>query len=134
MDAKFAPAIERANRWLRGVKPANTLETATLLLALPDRKDLASALRAIQTSDGGWGPLPHTPAEAFDTAVVLLALQAAGETAPIERGRSFLLSIQQPGGGWPETTRPAGQLSYAEHISTSGWALYALLMTDPKRQ
>jgi len=133
-DPKFASAIGRANQWLGAVRPANVLETAAILLALPDRKDLVPALRAAQTSDGGWGPLPHAPAEAFDTAMVLLALKASGETSLIERGRAFLISIQQPGGGWPETTRPAGQISYAEHISTSGWALYALLLTDPKRQ
>src|SRR5262249_44602573 len=65
-EPRFAAAIQRANQWLRGVKPANLLETAVLALALPDRKDLVAALRSAQTSDGGWGPLPHAPTEAFD--------------------------------------------------------------------
>jgi len=38
--------------------------------------------------------------------------------------------MQQPAGGWPETTRPSGGVSYAEHISTTAWALYALLETQ----
>ena len=48
---------------------------------------------------------------------------------PIARGRSFLLAQQQPGGGWPETTRPPGAQSYAQHISTSAWATLALILT-----
>jgi hypothetical protein len=131
---RFVPAIDRANAWLRSVQPSTVPDTAVLLLALPERKELIPPLRAAQNADGGWGPLPHAPAEAFDTALAILALRNSGETALIDRGRKFLISVQQAGGGWPETTRPAGQVSYAEHISTSGWALYALLLTDPKSQ
>ena len=42
---------------------------------------------------------------------------------------SFLLAEQLDDGGWVETTRPPGQQSYAQHISTSGWATLALLAT-----
>jgi len=52
--------------------------------------------------------------------------QARGAMA---RGRAFLVARQQPGGGWPETTRPPGAQSYAQHISTSGWATLALILT-----
>jgi squalene cyclase len=90
------------------------------------RKCLPLILKS-QTSDGGWGPQPHTPAEAFDTAIVLLALQAASETQPIARARAFLISLQEADGAWPETTRPSGAQSYAERISTTAWAAYALL-------
>jgi hypothetical protein len=134
---RFAPAIQRANQWMTSVHPENVLERAALLLALPDSagKHL-EALLAAQTSDGGWGPQPHAPAEAFDTAVALLALHGVGDTkstaAAMARGRSFLLKIQLPDGSWPETTRPAGFTSYAERISTAGWAAYALLITGPK--
>jgi hypothetical protein len=34
-----------------------------------------------------------------------------------------------PDGSWPETTRPAGQESYAQRISTTAWATLALIET-----
>ncbi|HEY2018534.1 MAG TPA: prenyltransferase/squalene oxidase repeat-containing protein [Bryobacteraceae bacterium] len=134
---EFAGPIARANRWFLAAEPANLLETATLLLALPrsvevKRKWLDQLLRA-QTAEGGWGPQLHAPAEPFDTAIVLLALDAIRDpkrtVRAAARGRAFLVSRQEPDGSWPETTRPPGQITYAEHISTSGWALYALLTT-----
>ena len=74
----------------------------------------------------------HAPPEAFDTAVVLLALASVdrAEVRPaIERGRAYLVGTQLEAGGWPETTRPAGGQSYAQHISTSGWATLALMIS-----
>jgi len=143
---RFAQPIGRANQWLNFMQPQNVLDRAAILLALPDSapKHL-DALLAAQTSDGGWGPQPHAPAEAFDTALALLALHgvvrpeaganlrdAHNPAAAIERGRAFLAKFQLADGSWPETTRPAGFTSYAERISTAAWAAYALLTTDPK--
>jgi len=134
---RFAQPIGRANHWMNLLEPPSVLDRAAILLALPELapKHLG-ALLAAQTSDGGWGPQPHAPAEAFDTAVALLALHGvrnAPYAAPaIERGRDFLLKFQLPDGSWPETTRPGGFTSYAERISTAAWATYALLITDPK--
>jgi hypothetical protein len=133
---RFEEGIARATGWFQVLEPANVPETAALLLAGPAArsKHLPLLLRA-QSSDGGWGPQSRMPSEPFDTALALLALDAAGGPAPaIARGRDWLIRQQQSAGGWPETTRPAGQQSYAEHISTTGWAAYALLATDPKRQ
>jgi hypothetical protein len=48
----------------------------------------------------------------------------------IASGRSFLLSLQVADGSWPETTRPSNQESYAQRISTTGWALLALIDTQ----
>jgi hypothetical protein len=124
---RFAAAIARSNQWLKAVKPESVPDMAAVLLAVPGRRDLLDRILAAQTSDGGWGPQPRMPAEAFDTALVLLALNGIGEAQAIGRGRSFLASIQQADGSWPETTRPAGQISYAEHLSTTGWVLYALV-------
>jgi len=134
---RFAAAIARADAWLTANTPGNTLDAAAMLLALPQseavrKKCLELILRA-QTREGGWGPGVNAGAEAFDTAVVLLALEAAGVTGLIARGRAFLLGLQQASGGWPETTRPSGQTSYAEHISTTGWVLLALLATRDGR-
>jgi hypothetical protein len=109
--------------------------------SLADRARLQQAavkVRDSQNSDGGWGPYPRSPSEAFDTALSLLALRGAlllesGDreltAAAISRGRRYLSSTQLAEGGWPETTRPAGYHSYAQHISTTGWATLALLKT-----
>jgi hypothetical protein len=125
--SRFAGAIERANQWLRTTMPLNLTDTAATLLAVPQRRELVSRIVDAQTSDGGWGPQPKAPAEAFDTALAVLALGVSGEARAIARGRAFLASMQLKDGSWPETTRPAGQISYAEHLSTTGWVLYALL-------
>ena len=157
---RFAAEIARADDWLQARESAATVDLAALVLALADRvgenetsgeapvrvaAKLAEAVKLLVSSQGslgGWGPYPNSPAEAFDTALALLALvripeagAAARNTLPerIERGRDYLLSTQLAGGGWPETTRPSGFQSYAQHISTSGWATLALLKTaDPE--
>ena len=130
-------AVKRAEAWLRSLQPRYVIDEAAVLLALPSepaiRKRAIDRFAKMQTSDGGWGPRPNAPAEVFDTALVLLALKAAGEKALIQRGREFLLRTQQPAGGWVETTRPSGSQSYAQHISTTAWATLALLATDSER-
>jgi len=129
---------KRAEAYLRAVRPRYTQDEAAVLLAFP--ADASIRERAVkrfareQTSDGGWGPREGTPAEVFDTAIVLLALASSGETSLIPKGREFLLRTQQSSGGWPETTRPSGSQSYAQHISTTAWATLALLATDGERQ
>jgi hypothetical protein len=47
----------------------------------------------------------------------------------IAKGRAYLVRQQLADGSWNETTRPAGQTSYAQRISTTGWALLALIET-----
>jgi hypothetical protein len=127
---RFGDAIARADRWLAQTKPASITDAAALLLARPARRDCLELILSAQTSDGGWGPQPKLPAEAFDTALVLLALvEARGPSPAIQRGREFLVRTQDAAGAWPETTRPSGGISYAERISTAGWVTYALLIT-----
>ena len=147
--ADYQAAIERADGWLRNVKPVNTPDAAAVLFGLrgatdePARTLRASALQFLekgQGRNGGWGPYSTVPAEPFDTALAILALHEAGpESAPtftleqrltaIARGREYLVRQQQPDGSWVETTRPSGQESYAQRISTSAWALLAVLET-----
>jgi hypothetical protein len=133
--AEFRESISAANAWLQALRPSNTLDAAARLLALPDKAaGEIPALLAAQSTDGGWGPRKHVPPEVFDTAVVLLALGGlAGRDTDvsdaIQRGREFLIRAQLPPGGWPETTRPSGGQSYAQHVSTSAWATLALLAT-----
>jgi hypothetical protein len=129
IDARrHAAAIARADSWLRREQPTSLTDAAALLWGRPDRIDCRERLLGAQTSDGGWGPQPKMPAEAFDTALALLALaNAGGPPAVIERGKAFLIKTQDAEGAWPETTRPSGGTSYAERISTAAWVAYALL-------
>ncbi len=144
---RFSEAIGRADEWLLTAPLGPIMDTAALVLGLGDRAALearakvAEALTRLldsQSSDGGWGPYPMTPSEPFDTALVLLALASLDESwdpqrvgEAISAGRGFLLDTQFADGGWIETTRPSGSQSYAEHISTTGWATLALLRTLP---
>jgi hypothetical protein len=142
--ARYRERIARAEAWLLARPVVSTLD-ASIVLMLPDRpKEAASRalehLRAGQSDDGGWGPYSDSPPEAFDTALVLLALRSLEPTsethALIRRGRSYLVSAQSKDGGWTETTRPSGAESYAQRLSTTGWATLALLATaefDRKR-
>jgi hypothetical protein len=98
-------------------------------------------LKKGQGRDGGWGPYLTSPSEPFDTALAVLALDSleprSSRAAPaftrdalrsaIGAGRQYLLRQQLEDGSWNETTRPAGQTSYAQRISTTGWALLALI-------
>jgi hypothetical protein len=149
-DPRFAQAIVRADRWLRALEPKTVLESAAVVLGLDlaadgdaadrRRRSLARIAEG-QAPAGGWGPYVTSPPENFDTALVVLALQSLTERpdlahpsftaaelrAAIARGRRFLVDRQLEDGSWTETTRPAGQESYAQRISTTGWVTLALL-------
>ncbi len=88
-----------------------------------------------QAKSGGWGPYQDVPTEPFDTALALLALSAYraenAVAASSGRGRLALVAMQRPDGSWLETTRPAGGESYAQRLSTSGWATLALIASRP---
>jgi hypothetical protein len=131
--AGLTEQAKRARQWLVESKPHSVLDAAALLLALPARRDCLDMILRAQSSDGGWGPHRMSAAEPFDTAVVLLALCELRQPQSIARGRAFLIGRQRPDGGWPETTRPPGAQSYAQHISTSAWATLALVLTDSER-
>lgn len=130
-DAKlFRYQIADASRWLEGYQPVGTFESAVKLLAVPRAVESIDKIVTAESSDGGWGPRLHSPSEPFDTAIVLLALhQASAAPQAIARGRAYLITTQERNGGWPETTRPPNGHSYAQHISTSGWATQALVVT-----
>ena len=129
--AEFAGAIAKADRYLESARPENVLDGAAILVALPRsaavREKCLRLVLAAQNGDGGWGPQARTPSEAFDTAIVVLAMEAMGDRKRAARGRAFLVARQMADGSWMETTRPAGGISYAEHISTSAWVLSAMV-------
>jgi hypothetical protein len=138
--ARFKPAIDRASRWLLDHNVSTVSDAAVMLMATAPLSSARAAalgersvslLRKAQSDEGGWGPFVTSPPEAFDTALVLIALARAGDPVEqrdlIARGRSFLIAQQQPDGSWIETTRPRGGESYAQRVSTTGWAALALL-------
>jgi hypothetical protein len=142
-DAKrFALRIAMADAWLSHLDMRSMVDAAAVLLAAgkspqsawrEQRERALARLRNGQSDDGGWGPFVTAPPEPFDTAVVLLALRQISDLPHvrdmIKRGRVFLTANQLPDGSWPETTRPAGAESYAQRLSTTGWATLALLQT-----
>lgn len=147
-DDRFRSAIAKADAWLRGHEAHNAPDAAAALLALADVDDEAARvrrqqclefIRQTQTDSGGWGPYRNSPPEVFDTALAVLALAAqprAVETdGQIEAGRKYLIAEQLADGSWLETTRPSGARSYAQRLSTSGWATLALLASrrEPSR-
>ncbi|MEZ5317576.1 MAG: hypothetical protein R2752_09270 [Vicinamibacterales bacterium] len=136
-------AIARATAFLVARDPATTPDAAAVVLALADdagapavaaHRTARDRLLAWQTPGGGWGPYPTVRPEPFDTAIAVLALldvrPDATARAAARRGQAFLRSTIQADGAWLETTRPAGQLSYAQRLSTAGWATLALLADD----
>src|SRR5262245_18475718 len=142
--------IVQTDRWIRGLAPENVLEASGTMLALELSSDVMaenlrrtclSILREGQAPTGGWGPYVTAAPQVFDTAMAVLALSALQAEPRLARfayrpeelkeaianGKKFIVSQQRPDGSWPETTRPANQESYAQRISTTGWALLALL-------
>lgn len=142
-DAKaHAEAIGKADRWLRQAEVQSVPDAAAVLLALEggddkeaaaQRKRCLELLRKFQDKGGGWGPYATSAPEPFDTALALLALarypKEEGAAERVKRGRAYLIGAQEKEGNWPETTRPAGGVSYAQRTATAGWALQALLAT-----
>jgi hypothetical protein len=138
-------AVTRADEWLRDLEVKTVLDAAALLLGLEGAGDPEAAEKRRLSLDiiirgeapsGGWGPYLVSAAEPFDTALVILALVAEDRKTwaePIARGRAYLLESQLADGSWPETTRPRGQQSYAQYISTAGWAARALIATANPR-
>ena len=141
--------IVQTDRWIRGLTPENVPDASATILALELasdvmaenlRRNCLSILRNGQSTAGGWGPYVTAAPQVFDTAMAVLALSAL-EVEPrlarsayrveelkeaIANGKKFIVSQQRPDGSWPETTRPANQESYAQRISTTGWAFLAL--------
>ncbi len=139
---RFRAAIDRADGWLLRREVATVTDASVSLMAAAvlgspatvERRRLAlDLLRRGQDDEGGWGPYVTSPPEPFDTALVLLALAKSGDSDQVRRmiarGRAFLIAHQHDDGSWTETTRPPGAESYAQRISTTGWATLALLAT-----
>ena len=144
--------VERARAWLRMADTQIVLDASSVLIGLerddsPEaaakRQQCLEVLKRGQGPDGGWGPYVTSQSQVFDTALALMALVTVGNVealhAPtytgreleqaIARARQYLESSQSPDGSWLETTRPPNGESYAQRISTTAWALQALLVS-----
>jgi hypothetical protein len=146
----YQPSIQRAQTWLRRLSPDKIVNASVLLRIKANGMDeqYRLSLRLLETGQtraGGWGPYVDSPPEPFDTALAMLALldhrEKPGVVEMIRRGREFLTKAQLQNGSWPATTRPPNGESYAQMISTTGWAAIALLesyalfkSSDLKRQ
>jgi hypothetical protein len=141
---RHARRIARARGWVRPGRIASVIDAAAVLFCEPaagkvglsePARHALEFLRSSQAGSGGWGPYPDRPTEPFDTALALLALSPYREdravAASLTRGRAALVAMQRPDGSWPETTRPAGGESYAQRLSTAGWATLALIGSRP---
>jgi hypothetical protein len=140
-ERKFRGPILRGTAWFLEREPKNVLDAAATLLALEraplvegrERCDRAIAiLKEGQSTNGGWGPFVSSPPEVFDTAIAMIALASHRDrfAEQIAAGRKYLLAQQLPDGSWPATTRPSGADSYAQKLSTTGWALQALFVSQ----
>ncbi len=144
LPSQHQDVAQRAATWIIGQNPRATVDLAAGIRILnqlddaanrhPQRSKWSSQLVSQQQPDGGWGPYPRRASEVFDTAITLIALSEGAPHADLDpvlmRGQNYLRQRQEPEGGWPETTRPAGGNSYAQHISTSAWAFQALAALD----
>ncbi len=142
---KYERAIARADAWARRAEVRTVPDAAGVLLILgratddaaqDQRKSALALLRKGESREGGWGPYVRSGSEVFDTAVAVLALASQPDGEGVRemrrRGRAYLVSAQQEDGSWTETTRPPGAESYAERLSTTGWATLALLAVFPE--
>lgn len=146
-EGRFSKAVARSEKWLGSQRPKTVLDAASLLTArefklVPEQRNHCLAvIRRGEAEPGGWGPFVTSAPEPFDTAVVLLGLSRLNSDSQsgkmiermIHRGRAFLVNSQRTDGSWPETTRPPNAESYAQRLSTTGWATLALLATRAEK-
>ena len=153
---RFRAAIDRADGWLASQEILTITDASVCLLAGatvrsagqhcpvqaepralapgPERRRRLGTSRQLAPRAVRYGTRPPGTRTKCDQSPEICGM--------IARGRAFLVAQQQEDGSWIETTRPPGNVSYAQRISTTGWATLALLATrelsatdgaDPKR-
>ena len=138
---RFGADIDRSGAWLRARRTRGPLDAAAVVTGLPEGGiERDAALRRLlreQGDDGGWGIFANDPSDSFVTAVSLIALAGVARSDRVEialqRGEDFLIRTRTAEGSWPEPTRPPAAASYAQRISTTGWAVRALVASQAVR-
>ncbi len=129
----YDAAIAKAQRWILSRPLGSTLDAAVVIREEASNTKAMELLIKGESVEGGWGPYPSSSPEVFDTSVVLWALSVQAQDATarslIRRGRKYLIGQQLEDGSWPETTRPSGSESLAQRVSTTAWAVLALVTT-----
>src|SRR5579871_3650698 len=147
ISSSVRACLEKANRWLKQIRPADTTQTAALRLLVEVQagkrgKGVASGIKDLlkrQNPDGGFGPTRDLPGDAYATGQALYALSLAGvrnNRAEIERARAFLISSQRPDGSWLMVPRAhPGKTPFKNPAPIiyfgSGWATLGLLRSMP---
>ena len=144
--------MAQTDRFLRTVEATTVPDAAGVVLGLGVTSDVMAdkqrakylnLLRFAQRDSGGWGALPNAEsATVFDTALVLLALQQLESDPRLARSTYRVEELQggdrqgpgvscrhsrKPDGSWPETMRGKTTASEAQRVSTTAWALMAML-------
>jgi ankyrin repeat protein len=149
----IAARMERAVRWISGVKASTAEDRNTQLLAL----DCAAVERAVierfakiilaaQRPDGGWAQRDGLSSDAYATGQTLLALLKTGSiaptSAPAQKAVKYLLTTQHADGSWYVKSRspkfqpyfesdfPFGHDQWISAMAT-GWAATGLAMALP---
>lgn len=151
---QFRPALAKADTWLRSRNVASVMDASSVLYgldhdrdpqAMAQRKRCLEILKSAQKPDGGWGPTVDAASQSFDTALAILVLSNLRSEptlaapaysshelrASIEKARDYLVQKQENDGSWEANSRPPVKESYARRISTTAWALRALLASEP---
>ena len=151
--SEIAGRMERAVKWIRGVKASTAEDRNTQLLALDcaavDRaviERFAKAIVAAQRQDGGWAQRDGLSSDAYATGQTLLALLKTGSIAPTstaaQRAVKYLLATQYADGSWYVKSRspkfqpyfesdfPFGHDQWISAMAT-GWAASGLALALP---
>ncbi len=138
---RFRAAIGRADRWLLNQEIVTVTDASVSLLACAKVQSAVAAAARPRIGTLAPGPGRRRRLGTADPVASRIIRHGARSPWPgrmpqlgpgrgmIARGRAFLIAEQLNDGSWVETTRPSGNVSYAQRISTCGWATMALLAT-----
>jgi ankyrin repeat protein len=124
-------AMEQAQRWFAGTRPASTEDAAFRLLGLVWAGAAVSAIEGaradllrLQHAGGGWGELPGYAEDAYSTGESLFALHESGMRATAvlwRKGARFLLATQAADGSWRVHTRMLSPANVSPEYFTTGF-------------
>ncbi len=152
--AGIAARRDAAAKWVLETEPTDTEDRVFRLRTLPYMsasddilKKAVDALLAKQRTDGGWSQTDEMTSDAYATAIVVTALQDAGQLTgdhpAILSGCRYLIDTQREDGTWHVKTHAKPIQTYYESgfphgedqfisIAATAWATLALAETLPE--